>query len=103
MSEKTDKNPQEYTDIEEEVKEPSLYSVIMLNDHFSTMDFVVEMLVTVFGKNVPEATAIMYNIHQKGSGHCGRFTFDIAASKVRQVHNEAKKRGFPLKCAIEND
>ncbi|MBN1501467.1 MAG: ATP-dependent Clp protease adaptor ClpS [Spirochaetes bacterium] len=103
MSEKTDRYTDESTDIEEEIKEPSLYSVIMLNDHFSTMDFVVEMLVSIFRKNVTEATAIMYNIHQKGSGHCGHYTYDIALSKVRQVHNEAKKRGFPLKCTIERD
>lgn len=89
------------TSFSEDLDEPSLYNVIMLNDHFTTMDFVVEMLVTIFDKSVSESTAIMMNIHNKGKGFCGTYTFDIASSKAEKVHMEAKKKGFPLKCTLE--
>ena len=81
--------------------EPKLYKVIMHNDHYTTMDFVVEVLMSVFDKQTADATKIMLDIHNKGKGICGVFTFDIAVSKISIVHDMAKKAEFPLKCSYE--
>lgn len=91
----------EETDTYESVTEPPMFKVIMLNDHFTTMDFVVETLVNIFSKSITEATEIMMNIHKKGQGLCGLYSYDIATTKIQQVHNNARKAGFPLKCTLE--
>lgn len=83
------------------LKRPDMYKVIMHNDDFTTMDFVVKVLVGIFHKQAAEATKIMLDIHNKGKGIAGVFTYDIAASKITQVHAFAKENGFPLKCSIE--
>ncbi len=83
------------------VKKPDLYKVIMLNDDFTTMDFVVDILINIFGKNMFEATDIMLTIHQKGRGVAGIYTFDIAKSKITQVEQRASAEKFPLKCIME--
>ena len=85
----------------QEIREPSLYRVILHNDDYTTMDFVIEVLVTVFHKPTAEATKIMLDVHKKGKGICGVYTYDIAATKVDQVHQMAKTREFPLKCSLE--
>ncbi len=84
-----------------EVKKPKLYKVILHNDHYTTMDFVVEVLCRVFHKSGAEATIIMLEVHKKGYGVCGVFTRDIAVTKVDIVHKLAKEAGFPLKCSFE--
>jgi ATP-dependent Clp protease adaptor protein ClpS len=84
-----------------DLDEPKLYRVIMHNDHYTTMDFVVEVIIKVFNKPAAEATKIMLDIHHRGKGICGVFTFDIAATKVAAVHQLARKREFPLKCSFE--
>lgn len=84
-----------------EVDEPKMYRVIIHNDHYTTMDFVVEVLVKVFHKPAAEATMIMLDVHKKGLGVCGVYTYDIAATKVGQVHMMAKQREFPLRCSME--
>lgn len=81
--------------------EPKLYRVFILNDHYTTMDFVVKVLVEIFNKPAAEATLLMMDVHKKGRGVCGVYTYDIAITKVSQVHAMAKQNGFPLKCTYE--
>lgn len=78
-----------------------MYKVILHNDHYTTMDFVVEVLISLFHKPAAEATKIMLDVHKKGKGICGIYTYDIAATRVSQVHHLARKREFPLKCSLE--
>lgn len=78
-----------------------MYRVILHNDHYTTMDFVVEVLISVFHKPAAEATRIMLDVHRKGKGICGVYTYDIASSKVSLVHSMAKDREFPLRCSME--
>ena len=85
----------------EELKEPSEFMVVLLNDHFTTRDFVIEILKLVFHKNPEEATRIMLNVHNKGRGVVGIYTFDIAQTKANQVHSIAKQYDYPLKCVVE--
>jgi len=89
------------TDSTEKFKEPDEYKVILLNDHYTTMDFVVEILVVIFRKTVDEAAKIMMNVHNKGKGVAGIYTWDIAVTKIEQVHEAAKASQFPLRCTIE--
>jgi len=80
---------------------PSLFKVLMHNDDYTTMEFVVDVLERVFHKVPPEATRIMLNIHLKGVGLCGVYPFEIAETKVDRVHAIARTEGFPLKCSLE--
>jgi ATP-dependent Clp protease adaptor protein ClpS len=82
---------------------PSLYKVLIHNDSYTTMEFVVEILQHVFRKAFEEATMIMLNVHHNGTGVCGLFTHEIAETKVDIVHRLARKRGYPLKCSIEKE
>jgi len=84
-----------------EPREPEEYRVILLNDDFTTMEFVVSVLMTVFHKSLPEATKIMVDVHRKGKGIVGEYSYDIAATKINQVHGLARQMGFPLKCTME--
>lgn len=86
---------------EEEIREPNLYRVILHNDHYTTMNFVVEVLIAVFHMPAAEATRIMLDVHRKGRGLCGIFTYDIAVTKIDQVHRLARKNEFPLRCSLE--
>ena len=85
------------------VKEPELYKVVMLNDNYTTMEFVVEILIDIFGKTEAEARKIMLAIHKQGRGVAGIYVYDIALSKVEQVERKAKSKGFPLKCVVEKE
>ena len=87
--------------LEDRTKEPRMYRVIMHNDHYTTMDFVIDMLVQVFRKEEGDAYRIMMEIHQQGSGICGVFTLDIALTKIAEVHKRAREKSFPLKCTHE--
>ena len=78
-----------------------MYKVLLHNDHYTTMDFVIEVLIKVFKMPSQKATKIMLDVHKKGIGICGVYTFDIAVTKVNQVHNMAKAKDFPLKCSYE--
>jgi ATP-dependent Clp protease adaptor protein ClpS len=89
--------------VRQETKEPSLYRVILLNDDYTTMDFVIRVLETVFSKPPAEATRIMLSVHKKGSGLCGVYTREIAETKVIAVHDLAGQSGFPLKCIMEKE
>ncbi len=86
---------------EVEIREPNLYRVILHNDHYTTMNFVVEVLIAVFHRPAAEATRIMLDVHRKGKGICGVYTYDIAVTKINQVHELARKNEFPLRCSLE--
>lgn len=87
----------------EEVREPPLFKVLLLNDDYTTMDFVVHVLESVFLKSPAEAFRIMMLVHTQGRGLCGHYTHDIAETKVEAVHDLAKENGFPLRAAMEPD
>jgi ATP-dependent Clp protease adaptor protein ClpS len=86
---------------EEKVKTPRMYRVILHNDHYTTMDFVVEVLMKIFHMSAAQATQVMLDVHKQGFGVCGVYPLDIAATKVTQVHDMARSRQFPLKCTYE--
>ena len=86
---------------EQEIQEPKLFRVILHNDDYTTMEFVVEILISVFHKQTVEATRIMLDVHKRGKGVCGVYSYDIAATKAAQVHDLARQREFPLKCSLE--
>ncbi len=83
------------------IKEPSSYKVFLLNDDYTTMDFVVYILEEVFHKPSAEAIQVMLRVHEKGMGLCGTYTREIAETKVSIVHELAKKNSSPLKCIME--
>lgn len=84
-----------------ETKTPSLYRVILMNDDFTPMDFVIHVLQKFFNKDNAEATRIMLQVHQKGAGVCGVFTYEIAETKVYQVNQYSRQNRHPLKCTME--
>ncbi|MBM9536811.1 ATP-dependent Clp protease adapter ClpS [Desulfobulbus alkaliphilus] len=88
---------------ENTVQEPPLYRVLLHNDNYTTMDFVIMILQTVFHKGLDEATRIMLNVHHQGVGIAGIYTREIGETKVAVVHRMAKKHQFPLKCSLEKD
>lgn len=85
----------------EEVQEPPLFKVLLHNDDYTTMDFVVMVLETVFSKDTAEATRVMLNVHHQGHGVAGIYTREIGETKVAAVHRLARKNQFPLKCSLE--
>ncbi len=89
------------TEKRQKTKKPSLYKVLLHNDDYTTMDFVIMVLETVFQKNSVEANKIMLNVHQQGVGVAGIYPRDIAETKVILVHDLARKNEFPLRCSIE--
>ena len=86
-----------------EVEEPPMYKVMLLNDDYTTMEFVVEVLVYVFQKSPEEATRIMLNVHRSGVGICGIYPFEVAETKVNTVVTLSRENGFPLKCIMERE
>jgi ATP-dependent Clp protease adaptor protein ClpS len=86
-----------------ETKKPSLYKVFMLNDDYTPMEFVIHMLERFFHKSREESTRIMLQIHNKGVGLCGVYTYDIAETKVTQVMDFARQHQHPLQCTMERE
>jgi ATP-dependent Clp protease adaptor protein ClpS len=84
-----------------ETREPELYNVILLNDDYTTMEFVVDVLESVFNKGPAEAFRIMMQVHTQGQGLCGAFPWDIAETKVATTHALAEDAGFPLRAVID--
>ncbi len=84
-----------------QVKRPSMYKVLLLNDDFTPMDFVIDVLKQFFRKDHAEATEIMLAVHQKGVGLCGVYPFGVAETKVAQVLEFARENQYPLKCSME--
>ena len=82
-------------------RQPPMYTVLMHNDDYTTMEFVVETLVAVFHKSPTEANRVMLHIHFKGAGICGTFPYEIAETKISKVHDMARREGFPLRCTLE--
>jgi ATP-dependent Clp protease adaptor protein ClpS len=91
------------TDTRDQTRKPPLYRVLLHNDDYTTMEFVVEVLMFVFSKSPESAAKIMLNVHQKGVGVCGLYPFEVAETKVDTVHNLARESGFPLRCSMEQE
>jgi ATP-dependent Clp protease adaptor protein ClpS len=83
------------------LKRPPLYQVLLLNDDYTPMEFVVEVLERVFGLDRPNATRVMLEVHTRGKGVCGVFTYEIAETKVAQVMAYARQQQHPLLCTME--
>jgi len=84
-------------------KKPSMYKVLMLNDDYTPMEFVVHVLEHFFNKSREDATRIMLHVHTRGVGVCGVFTYEVAETKVTQVMDLARQNQHPLQCTIEKD
>ena len=82
-------------------KKPAMYKVLMLNDDYTPMEFVVHVLERFFQKNREEATRIMLHVHRRGVGVCGVYTYEVAETKAEQVGSLAKDAGFPLRATLE--
>ena len=85
----------------EDVKEPSMYRVVLHNDHYTTMEFVVEVLTGIFHKTPDEAVRIMLDVHHNEIGQCGVYPREVAETKVASVHAAAEANGFPLRSSME--
>lgn len=85
----------------EALKPPPMYQVVLLNDDYTPMEFVVNVLQSVFGKTAEEASRIMLKVHHEGRGVCGVYTRDIAATRVEMVRQLARSRQHPLQCIME--
>ena len=91
------------TKAEPKTKRPSLYKVLLLNDDYTPMDFVVYVLERFFNKQSEDANRIMMHVHQKGVGICGVYTYEVAETKVAQVTNFAQQHQHPLQCTMEKE
>ena len=83
------------------VQRPKLFKVLLHNDHYTTMEFVVDVLMIVFGKSEQEAFEIMLNVHRQGIGIAGVYAYAVAETKIAKVHSMAKDEGYPLRCSME--
>ena len=90
-----------YAEVEAEQKQPKQYRVVLLNDDYTPMDFVVEILQRFFAKTRADATQIMVQVHMRGKGVCGVFTREIAEMKVEQVNEYSRRYQHPLLCQME--
>ena len=97
--------PDKSAETKKEIKlqRPSRYKVIMLNDNYTTMEFVISVLRNIFGKTPAEASRIMMKVHTEGQGIAGIYTYDIALTKKKKTEEEAARNGFPLKCILEKE
>ena len=98
---KTDIATQERTRTKRRVQEPPQYRVLLHNDDYTTMDFVIQILTAVFNRSIEDATRIMLNVHRNGTGICGVYPYEIAETKVEIVEVLARSSDFPLKCSME--
>jgi ATP-dependent Clp protease adaptor protein ClpS len=90
-----------FEDAETELAEPPMYRVVLLNDDYTPMDFVVMILMTVFRKDRQAAENIMMNVHRQGRGECGVYTYEVAETKVQTVKTLAQAEKHPLRCVME--
>ena len=91
------------TAVKERLKKPDMYRVVMLNDDFTPMNFVVDVVCKIFKKTEAEATEIMLSVHRKGSAICGVYTYEVAETKAAEVASCARHAGHPLQCTVEKD
>jgi ATP-dependent Clp protease adaptor protein ClpS len=96
-----DRNEGLVLDERKKTRRPRLYKVLLHNDDFTTMEFVVDVLVRYFHKTTTEATHIMLEVHHQGTGVAGIFTYEVAETKVAQVTAEARQEGMPLRCTVD--
>ncbi|MBE8191236.1 MAG: ATP-dependent Clp protease adapter ClpS [Alphaproteobacteria bacterium] len=89
--------------VREKTKKPSMYKVLLLNDDYTPMEFVIHILQRFFSKTGDDATKIMLHVHQNGVGVCGVFTYEVAETKVMQVMDIARQSDHPLQCTMEKD
>lgn len=94
-------SPEAFAD--DEVREPRMFKVLLHNDDYTTMEFVVAVLMRIFRKNESEASRIMFQVHNEGLGVCGLYPAEVAETKVSLVHQAARNAGFPLRCSMEED
>ncbi|MBN2532161.1 MAG: ATP-dependent Clp protease adaptor ClpS [Spirochaetales bacterium] len=99
----SDSRYKEQIQLEERTKEPPKYKVILLNDDYTTFDFVISVLVEVFRKPHLEAIRITMDVHKRGYGLCGVYTKEIAETKVATVHQMSESAGYPLRCVMEEE
>ncbi|QOY55061.1 ATP-dependent Clp protease adapter ClpS [Candidatus Sulfurimonas marisnigri] len=85
------------------IKYPKKYKVLILNDDYTSMDFVIDVLMTIFHKSYQEAEQVMLEVHKKDKGVCGVYTNEIAETKIMQVHKQARDSGFPLRAEMEEE
>lgn len=90
-------------EIKYKIKKPKLYQVLMHNDEYTTMEFVVEILVAIFNKQPAEAARIMLDVHKSGVGIAGVYSYDIATTKVVQAESLAEEKGFPLRLSLREE
>ncbi len=86
-----------------QAKKPSMYKVLLLNDDYTPMEFVVQVLETFFNKSREDATRVMLHVHRKGVGLCGVYTYEVAETKVSQVMAAARQAQHPLQCTMEKE
>lgn len=91
------------TETKPKTKKPSLYKVLLLNDDYTPMEFVVYILERFFNMSREDATRVMLHVHQKGVGVCGVYTFEVAETKVAQVMNFSRQNEHPLQCTMEKE
>ena len=84
-----------------ELREPKKYHVYLLNDDYTSMDFVIDILIGIFRKDYGQAHQIMMQVHQSGRGLCGTYSYEIAETKIQQVGSLSRESGFPLKAVME--
>jgi ATP-dependent Clp protease adaptor protein ClpS len=96
-------NIKEATEVIDEIANPPMYKVILHNDDYTPMDFVIDILVKIFHKSLNEAEDLMWQVHKKGQAVCGIYVKEIAATKVSQVKNVARANGFPLLATMEKE
>lgn len=82
-------------------RRPDLFKVVLHNDDYTTMQFVIEVLEGIFHKSPAEAFRIMMHVHTRGQGVCGAYPYEVAETKVAQVHDTARERGYPLRASME--
>ena len=107
MSHEPEKHTGSHTGTEEQtefqIQTPRKYTVVLHNDDYTPMDFVIDVLMTIFGKDEMTAMQIMLNIHHLGTGVCGAFSYEIAEMKITRVHDLAAKSEYPLRASMEEE
>jgi len=88
---------------ETKVKHPKRYKVLLLNDDYTSMEFVIDVLMSIFHKSHQESELIMLEVHKQNKGVCGVYTNEIAETKIMQVHKKARESGFPLRAEMEEE
>ncbi len=101
MGWKIEENFETANEVESEISKPLMFKVILLNDDFTTKDFVVEVLMSFFHKKEDEAYTLMETVHRKGSAVAGIYSYDIASTLVARVIKKSRENGFPLRCEME--